>query len=79
MNGSMSVDGDKNRYATDRGFAFIARPEGGGVWHGHPIGWDDVPPDIREDWVRQRLVTTKQLKDWASSAVIEDWFEEKER
>jgi hypothetical protein len=73
---NQSVAEGDNRYATAQGYAFIGRPTNDGIWHGHPIGWEDVPVAIKDDWQRAGHVTNKQIKAWLRSADVEAFFEE---
>lgn len=49
------------RYAAWQGQAFCARQHRDGFWHGYPVAWREVPPDVRREWVRRRLVTKSQV------------------
>jgi len=53
------------RYATWRGQAFCAREHRTGFWHGYPVAWREVPPVVRLEWVRSRLVSKSEVrKNW---------------
>lgn len=53
------VDASKPRarWATDGVRAYEGKPsnirnaEGNDVWHGHPVPWDAVPPQVRQRWM----------------------------
>lgn len=62
-----SVDPETGRrYATARGVAFEAKPTNDGTWHGYPIPWVEVPPDIKDRWLDQGLVSRRQIKKYES-------------
>lgn len=50
------------RYATAEGIAFEARPTADGTWHGFPIPWESVPVTIKNDWLRNGVVNSRQTK-----------------
>jgi hypothetical protein len=52
----------KRRYATKHGIAFEAKPTDNGTWHGYPVPWEAVPPDIVNQFVDRGLVTRRQVK-----------------
>lgn len=51
------------RYATINGVAFCGQEHRPGIWHGYPIGWEEVPTKILKQWVRDGKVTRKQVRD----------------
>lgn len=53
--------GDK-RYACHDGKAYCGQEHAPGVWHGYPVDWREVPPRVRNDWIKQGRVTRKQIK-----------------
>ncbi|KQP24538.1 hypothetical protein ASF27_10565 [Methylobacterium sp. Leaf102] len=60
---SATVDaGSGRRFATQNGVAFEAKPTQDGTWHGYPVPWETVPPDIKDAWLDTRQVTRKQIK-----------------
>jgi hypothetical protein len=52
----------QRRYATDRGIAFEAKETNDGTWHGYPVPWVSVPHDIVDQWVSQKKITRKVLR-----------------
>lgn len=50
------------RFATQNGIAFEAKPTADGTWHGYPVPWESVPPDIKDAWIDLGMVTRKQLR-----------------
>jgi len=60
--GSVPALKGKRRYATIEGVPFCGHEHLPGVWHGHPVGWTEVPPLIRLKWVREGKVTKRQVK-----------------
>ena len=49
------------RYATHNGVACCAQGNTSDVWHGYPIGWKDVPYQLRRAWQRSRQVTRRDI------------------
>jgi hypothetical protein len=52
----------KKRWATDGERAFSGKQDGHGKWHGYPVGWLEVPTEIRNEWqdagrVKRRSIT----------------------
>ncbi len=58
--------GTGRRYATSRGIAFEAKPTDDGTWHGYPIPWEQVPDQVRRQWLAEKLVTGRQIKKFLS-------------
>lgn len=56
-----TADG-KKRYATDGTSAYCAHEHATGCWHGHPVGWKEVPPHIRNSWVKAGTVQRKMIR-----------------
>jgi hypothetical protein len=54
----------KLRYATHGGLAFVGRITNSGqdIWHGYPEAWDDVPREIKEQWLSRNLITKADIK-----------------
>lgn len=50
------------RYVTARGIAFEAKPTNDGTWHGHPIPWNQVPPDLKDRWLDEGKVRSADLR-----------------
>lgn len=47
------------------GQAYRAHEHGADIWHGHPVGWREVPPAIRRDWLLSKLVAKKDInRNW---------------
>lgn len=59
---SRSYDSGRRRYATAVGIAFEAKLSGDGTWHGYPIPWEAVPPEIVREWVTEEKVSRRQIK-----------------
>lgn len=60
------LDGEK-RYAFQDGKAFCAQkhrdpPNGEARWHGYPVGWKEVPEQIRREWCSANKVRRRQIK-----------------
>lgn len=45
-----------------KGIAFEAKLSGDGTWHGYPIPWEAVPPEIVREWVTEEKVSRRQIK-----------------
>ncbi len=54
------------RYATGRGIAFQAKETNDGTWHGYPVPWESVPPNIVERWRQAGLVNRQQIRRFLS-------------
>ena len=55
-----SNDGNA-RFGVYDGWAFAAREDGTGVWHGYPVAWNEVDTVIVNDWIRQKTVKRSQV------------------
>ena len=55
------VDG-KTRFSTDGERAFQAHEHAPDLWHGHPVGWVEVPEKLRRTWVESKVVTRAMVK-----------------
>lgn len=53
---------DGRRFATEQGMAFEAKPTGDGTWHGFPIPWESVPPQILAQWLMDGKVTRREVR-----------------
>lgn len=49
------------RYAVHDGKAYCAKEHRPGRWHGHPVGWKEVPPRLRTLWTKQQRVSKRQI------------------
>lgn len=59
---SQSVVHGRQRYAADRGVAFCAQQAKDGSWHGYPILWKQVPPDVCQQLRECGQVTATEIK-----------------
>jgi len=50
------------RYAIWQSQPFCAREHRQGFWHGYPVSWREVPPEVRRDWQQKGLVRQSQIK-----------------
>lgn len=57
----VSPDG-RRRFATARGIAFEAKQTADGTWHGYPVPWESIPPQIREEWLDAGKVLKRDLR-----------------
>ena len=53
---------EARRYAVFGGKEFCAQEHRPGVWHGYPVGWKEVPPELRGRWRRQGRVRNRDIK-----------------
>lgn len=61
-----SEQAGRRRYAVLKGRAFCAQEHRRGVWHGYPVGWVQVPHDIRRKWVQLGMVRRHDIKrNWS--------------
>ena len=59
-------EGDK-RYTVHEGRAYCAQRHGADTWHGHPVGWEEVPEKLRRKWLDDgRLQRGDIKKHWDS-------------
>lgn len=52
----------RKRYAAYQGKAYCAREHRDGLWHGYPVGWSEVPPEVRSLLVQKGRVTHREVK-----------------
>lgn len=59
-----SVLHSRKRYATDGEFAFCGQCHdmARDLWHGYPVGWDEVPPTIVRKWIHEGVVQRRSIK-----------------
>lgn len=55
-------DAQGHRYAARRGIAFKAQPSNDGTWHGYPLPWHDVPPDIQDILIEKGQATRRDIR-----------------
>ncbi len=63
-----SLEDGKSRWATENGRAFRASQHAAGKWHGWPVAWVEVPASLRIRWVREGLVSRKDINRLWSTA-----------
>ena len=51
------------RYATDGKLAYCGHEHSPGCWHGFPVEWRKVPQKLRDEWLAQRRVTKRSVKE----------------
>lgn len=60
-----SHENGRRRFATAEGIAFEAKSTADGSWHGYPVPWEAVPPEIVQKWNADGKVTRRQItKYW---------------
>jgi hypothetical protein len=52
----------KQRFAVHEGKAYCAREHRENVWHGYPVGWKEVPAELRNRWRRTGVVRKKDVE-----------------
>jgi hypothetical protein len=57
-----SMPHGNKRYACYQEQAYCAQEHAQGRWHGYPVAWDEVPPQIKNAWIAQEQVTKSQTK-----------------
>jgi len=50
------------RYACHEGRAYAAHEHESNRWHGHPVGWVEVPSDIRISWLEAKKVQKRDIR-----------------
>jgi hypothetical protein len=61
-----SVAEGSKRYATDGARAYCAQEHRTGLWHGYPVGWEEVPPGVRRELIEKHGVNRRdQLRFWS--------------
>ena len=52
------------RFATDGQAAFCAQchDEMRDLWHGYPVGWNEVPPLLVSQWIAQGVVDRRAVR-----------------
>jgi hypothetical protein len=65
------------RYAVFEGVAFVAHSNGGNpeedLWHGFPIGWEEVPPVLCRKWITNDLSLLKQIKRLRTGREVQEY------
>jgi len=51
----------KQRFAVHEGRAYCAREHRDNVWHGFPVGWMEVPAQLRNKWKREGVIKKRDL------------------
>lgn len=54
---------DNRRYAVYDGRAYRAQQHDSDAWHGHPIGWIEVPETLRRKWLKEGRIKRKNIRD----------------
>lgn len=57
------ADGRK-RYSVDKGRAFCAQQHDAAKnrWHGYPVGWKEVPAEVRQRLMESGVLTAREVK-----------------
>jgi hypothetical protein len=59
----------KKRFTFHNGRPYCAQQHGEDVWHGYPVGWKEVPAELRNKWKRAKLVSKKEIdRYWESDS-----------
>lgn len=61
---SESVLVGRKRFATDGEAAFCAQCHDGDRdrWHGYPLDWSEVPPEVVVGWLKKGLIDRRMLR-----------------
>lgn len=59
-NSILGLDG--KRYATCDGRCFCAQEHRLDHWHGYPIGWQEAPEKLRHQWLAERTISRKDIR-----------------
>lgn len=51
------------RFSVHEGHAYCAQCHGNDCWHGYPVGWVEVPPSIRNNWLKSKLITRHEVNN----------------
>jgi len=57
-----SVPDGKQRFAVHEGQAYRALAHGPNRWHGHPVGWKEVPEQVRRRWLKDGKVSRAEIR-----------------
>lgn len=52
----------KKRYATDGEDAYCAQQHAPDTWHGYPVSWHEVPPQLIAQWVAAERVQRRTIQ-----------------
>jgi hypothetical protein len=54
----------RKRYATDGESAYCAQchDRDRDLWHGYPVGWQEVPPDVIGEWLKKDVIDRRTLR-----------------
>lgn len=64
MNVSVPAQRGGKRFTTDGIRAYCAQRHDSerDLWHGYPVGWDEVPPAIVSGWIAAGTVSARSIK-----------------
>jgi hypothetical protein len=80
LDASVLADNGQGRYGVLDGMAFEGREHRPDLWHGHPVAWNEVPPKIVGQWLREGRVTRREIKRLRDASDLDDLLlEEKAR
>jgi hypothetical protein len=51
----------RERFVFHEGKAYCAKEHRADVWHGYPVGWIEVPAELRNRWKRAGSITKKDI------------------
>ena len=61
LSNSAAIGG--KRYAVHEGRAYCAQEHRADVWHGYPVGWKEVPEKLRREWLDERSLQKRDIKN----------------
>ncbi len=59
---AQSVLHGSKRYATHGGKAYCAQQSVADVWHGYPVAWREVPPDVVQAWTSKDIALRRVVR-----------------
>jgi len=67
LNGSVQIG--RRRFAFHEGKAYCAKEHSPRHWHGHPVGWKEVPAKLRTMWTKDGKISKREVdKHWKGHA-----------
>lgn len=64
--------------ATRNGVAFVGRihrvTAEEELWHGYPEAWDRIDPGLRQKWLKENVITKRDVKTYKTRKQLRDAF-----
>ncbi len=66
----------EKRVATCEGVAFVAQKThtDHDIWHGYPVGWDEVDVSIQNQWKREKRIRNRDLRRYETREQVRSAF-----